>query len=240
MLMRRLISAGVSAGDAAEQARAHDGAVDVTTIVQDYLVREDLVQAMHNAAKILDKKFIETVLRKELASHGVEKAWSEIIVPLLFLVGNDWEVTGEGVEIEHLLSEVLKSILREHSGEIKNPVNANPVLLASVGEETHSLALHALAASLAERKIDTYFLGARTPLAALCGVISRSAPPAVFLWAQLAKNADPKFFNEIPAIRPAPRVIVGGPGWDPQKCGEVVIAQDLTHACAEIERAVGL
>jgi len=35
-------------------------------------------------------------------------------------------------------------------------------------------------------------------------------------------------------------VIVGGPGWDPEICTDVVIAQDLTHACAEIERAVGL
>jgi DNA-binding transcriptional MerR regulator len=240
MMMRRLISAGVSPCDAADQAKVHKGDINVATIVEDYLVREDLVQALHKAAKFLDKKFIEAVLRKELAENGVEQSWSEIIVPLLLLVGNEWEATGEGVEVEHLLSELLKGILREHIEEIKKPVNTNPVLLASVGEETHSLALHALAAALAERKIETYFLGARTPLAALCGVISRSAPPAVFLWAQLPQNADPKFFNEIPAIRPAPRVIVGGPGWDPLMCGDVVIAQDLTHACAEIERAVGL
>jgi len=35
-------------------------------------------------------------------------------------------------------------------------------------------------------------------------------------------------------------VIVGGPGWDRDSCADVVVAQDLTHACAEIERAVGL
>jgi hypothetical protein len=70
--------------------------------------------------------------------------------------------------------------------------------------------------------------------------VKRAAPPAVFLWAQLSKNCDPKFFAELPAVRPAPRVIVGGPGWDPEVCADVVIAQDLTHACAEIERAVGL
>jgi hypothetical protein len=33
---------------------------------------------------------------------------------------------------------------------------------------------------------------------------------------------------------------VGGPGWDENECSDVVVAQDLTHACAEIERAVGL
>jgi hypothetical protein len=102
------------------------------------------------------------------------------------------------------------------------------------------LALHALAAALAERGIETFFLGARTPLEAISGIVKRAAPPAVFLWAQLEQNSDVKFFRDLPAVRPAPRVIVGGPGWDEQVCSDVVVAQDLTHACAEIERAVGL
>jgi len=71
-------------------------------------------------------------------------------------------------------------------------------------------------------------------------VITRSAPPAVFLWAQLPKNADPKYFNDIPAIRPMPRVVLGGPGWNDEECKGVAVAEDLSQAVAEIERAVGL
>ena len=239
-LMRRLISSGVSPCDAAEQAKNHKGKIKLEKIVDDYILREDLVQALHKAAKTLDKNFLETALRKDLSEHGVEASWSEVIVPLLFLVGNEWEASGQGVEIEHLLTEVLKRILRESVDDIKKPVNAHPVLLASVGEEMHSLAIHALAAALAERKIETYFLGQRTPLAALCGMISRSAPPAIFLWAQLPQNADPKFFKEIPTIRPMPRVVLGGPGWDLEVCKDVAVVSDLSQACAEIERAVGL
>ena len=239
-LMRRLITSGVSPCDAAAQAKNHKGKIKVERVVDDYVVREDLVGALHKAAKALDKRFIEAALRKDLAENGVERSWSEAIVPLLFLVGNEWEATGQGVEIEHLLTEVLKRILRENIEDIKKPVNAHPVLLASVGEEMHSLALHALAAALAERKIETYFLGPRTPLSALCGMISRSAPPAVFLWAQLPQNADPKFFKEIPVIRPMPRIVLGGPGWDLEICKDVAVVTDLSQACAEIERAVGL
>ena len=239
-LMRRLITSGVSPCDAAEQAKNHKGKINLETIVADYVVREELVAALHKAAKALDKKFIEAALRKDLAQYGVQQSWSEVIVPLLFLVGNEWEASGTGVEVEHLLTEVLKGILREHVEDIKKPVNAHPVLLASVGEEMHSLALHALAAALAERKIETYFLGARTPHEALCAMISRSAPPAVFLWAQLSKNADPKYFNDIPAIRPMPRVVLGGPGWNHDQCKEVAVVEDLSRAVAEIGQAVGL
>jgi DNA-binding transcriptional MerR regulator len=239
-LMRRLITSGVSPCDAAAQAKSHKGTINLETIVTDYVVREELVTALHKAAKGLDKKFIEAALRKDLAQYGVEQSWSEVVVPLLLIVGNEWEASGDGIEVEHLLTEVLKGILREHVEDIRKPVNAHPVLLASVGEEVHSLALHALAAALAERKIETYFLGARTPLEALSAMITRSAPPAVFLWAQLSKNADPKFFNDIPAIRPMPRMVLGGPGWSHVDCKDVSVVHDISDAVAEIERAVGL
>jgi DNA-binding transcriptional MerR regulator len=239
-LMRRLIVSGVAPADAAVRAKAHSGSVSVEHEIQSFEVREDVVDSLHRAAKSLDKNFVETLLRKDIADNGVIATWTEVIVPLLFLVGDEWAATGTGIEVEHMLSESIKRLLREGVSEIKEPLNTQPVLLASVGEELHCLALHALAAALAEKGIETFFLGARTPLEAISGMVKRSAPPAVFLWAQLEQNSDPKFFNELPVVRPAPRVIVGGPGWDRDSCADVVVAQDLTHACAEIERAVGL
>jgi len=240
IMMRRLITSGVAPCDAAIKAKAHEGSLSLEKLVEDFEVREEVVESLHRASKSLDKNFVETVLRKDIADNGVIASWTEVIVPLLFLVGDEWAATGSGIEVEHMLSEIIKRLLREGVVEIKDPVNAQPVLLASVGEELHCLALHALAAALAEKKIETFFLGARTPLEAISGMVKRSAPPAVFLWAQLEQNSDPKFFKELPVVRPAPRVIVGGPGWDEKECSDVVVAQDLTHACAEIERAVGL
>ena len=239
-LMRRLIVSGVAPADAAVRAKAHSGSVSVEHEIQSFEVREDVVDSLHRAAKSLDKNFVETLLRKDIADNGVIATWTEVIVPLLFLVGDEWAATGTGIEVEHMLSESIKRLMREGVSEIREPLNTQPVLLASVGEELHCLALHALAAALAEKGIETFFLGARTPLEAISVMVKRAAPPAVFLWAQLEQNSDPKFFNELPVVRPAPRVIVGGPGWDRDSCADVVVAQDLTHACAEIERAVGL
>jgi DNA-binding transcriptional MerR regulator len=238
--MRKLITAGVSPADAAKQAKNFQGPVSVAQVIEKYEVREDLVHALHKAARLLDKKFIEDALRKDIDLHGVIASWSEVIVPLLVLIGDEWEKTQTGIEVEHLLSEILKSVFREKSAEVAEPCNPRPVLLASVGEETHSLALHALASALAEKNISTYFLGARTPLEALNGVITRSAPPAIFLWAQLSHNGDSRFYTDIPAIRPAPRVIIGGPGWTVNSDCPVAHVSDLSQACAEIERAVGL
>ena len=238
-LMRRLISAGVAPADAAEQALAHKGEVKVEKILKTFEAREDVVAAIVKAANSLDRNFVDSILRKDIDKYGVIDSWQEVIVPVLVIVGDAWAETGKGIEVEHLLSEIITSILRDRTKAMKTPINSRPVLLASVGEELHTLALHALHAALSEIKVECNFLGARTPLSALSSVVTRSAPPAVFLWAQLAKNGDPMYFRDTPAIRPAPRYILGGPGWDRQKCADVSFADDLTLACEQIKQAIG-
>ncbi len=240
MLMRRLISTGVSPCDAAQTVMRQKVSGRVKKLNYEFESRDDLINAIHKAAKRCDRDFVESELRKDLSHHGVVPSWSQVIVPVLFLIGQDWEKTGKGVDVEHFLTEIIKRVLRECVPEIKKPINAHPVLLASVGEELHCLAVHALAATLAERKIETCFLGARTPLQALSHMVTRSAPPAIFLWAQLPENAHSEFFRNLPVIRPAPRIVLGGPGWDRNACTGVVLVEDLSQACLEIERAVGV
>lgn len=237
--MRRLIVAGVSPSDAAEQAKSVKAVVEIKTLVKEFEVREEVVDAIYKALQSFDRAFVEETLAHEISEYGVEGAWADVIVPTLFLIGQDWENDQKGIEVEHLFSEILTRTMNNRVIELKKPVNSRPVLLAAVGEELHSLPIYALAAALCERNIQTYVLGARTPLSALSAMVTRCAPPAIFLWAQLAKNAEEKYWREIPAIRPAPRVVVGGPGWDSLTCDEVIKAEGLEHACEEIAQALG-
>ena len=239
IMMRRLIVAGVTPAEAAEQALAHQGDLNLEQIVKSVHDRSDVVDAIVSAAQSLDHNFVEALFRQEISQFGVIDSWHEVMVPVLIIVGDIWAQTGEGIEVEHLLSESITNVLRDFAREIKSPINPRPVLLASVGEELHCLALHALNAALAEINIECQVMGARTPLSALSTVVTHSAPPAVFLWAQLAKNGDPIFFKDIPKVRPAPRVVLGGPGWDRDKCTEVAFAEDLALACSEIKQAIG-
>jgi len=238
-MMRRLIVAGVAPAEAAEQARNCKSAVKIETIVKEFEVREDVVDALYKALQSLDREFVETTLTHEIDTYGVEGAWSDVIVPTLFLIGEEWENNQKGIEVEHLFSEILKRTMHNRVIELKKPVNSRPVLLAAVGEELHSLPLYALAAALCERNIQTSVLGARTPLEALSAMVSRCAPPAIFLWAQLPKNAESKYWQDIPAIRPAPRIVLGGPGWDSIACDDVIRAEGLEQACEEITQALG-
>jgi hypothetical protein len=104
-----------------------------------------------------------------------------------------------------------------------------------------------LAAVLAESKIECIFLGARTPQLALNQVVLKSAPPAIFLWAQLTENADHSFVAQLPAIRPAPRVLLGGPGWQAlnektkaKSLGKAVMTEGLADAREQILAALAV
>ena len=239
MMMRRLIISGVAPVEAAEQAKSCKEATPLKKIVKEMEVREDVVEALYKALASFDRAFIESTLNHEIDTYGVEGAWSDVIVPTLFLIGQEWEINQSGIEIEHLFSEILKHTMHNRVVELKKPLNAQPVLLAAVGEELHSLPLYALAAALCERNIQSYVLGARTPLSALATMVDRIAPPVIFMWAQLEKNAEKKYWREMPAVRPAPRIVVGGPGWDSVQSDEVIRAEGLEHACDEIAQAIG-
>jgi DNA-binding transcriptional MerR regulator len=242
-LMRKLVISGVSPAQAAQRALAFEGVsspeIISATLTREVTVREELVEALLRAARAYHRSFLEDVLRSEMMGRGVTNTWNEVMVPLLILIGDEWADSGTGIETEHLVSEIIKRLLQESHGNITQPINDRPILLACIGEEMHSLPLYALAAALSERKIQVQFLGARTPIEAISAIVKRSAPPAIFLWAQLNKNGNPEVLGQIPSIRPAPRIVVGGPGWGQQIPKPAVVATDIVEACEEIMRAVG-
>jgi DNA-binding transcriptional MerR regulator len=242
-LMRKLIVQGYSPCDAAEvalksKAKGSETSLNTTQEVESADCSE-LIESLLKAARVYDRSYIENTLRDQINKQGIINTWNELIVPVLIAVGNEWAELGTGIEIEHLLTEIITRLMQSSSQTPDLPINSRPVLLACIGEEMHTLALYTLGAALAERNIQSQFLGARTPISAVGAVVKKSAPPAVFLWAQLAKNGKSEVIGDIPKIRPAPRIILGGPGWLKSSRKSVVRVDCLDSAITEITRAVG-
>jgi len=237
--MHKLVISGVTPAEAARIAVAHDGAFSEELPIATLSIDGQLVKTLFRAAEVLDRRLLESLMRDYLDAHGVEATWVNVLVPLLCIIGDKWERTGESIATEHMVTDVIKKLFAERV-DVKAPINEVPILLACVGEETHSLAISALAAALAEVNISVQFLGARTPSPAINEVIRRFTPAAIFLWAQLPANASPQTVAALPAVRPAPRVILGGPGWAGVDCPGVFVVSDLTQARQEIMYALGL
>ncbi|MEI6866973.1 MAG: MerR family transcriptional regulator [Actinomycetes bacterium] len=240
--MRKLVIMGVPPADAAARAKAgfiSTPSEPVRSASGCPHVDSSQAEILYRASQAFNREIVEAIIREEIKVNGVVEAWNCVLTPLLIRIGEQWEIDGSGIGTEHFVTEIIKRVLGEPIAELTNPINSRPVLVACIGEEIHSLAVRALVATLAERQIESQFLGARIPQVALNEVIKRSAPPAVFLWAQLSANADLEYIHQLPALRPAPRIIVGGPGWQGTSCPDATYVVDLEQAAEEIARAVG-
>lgn len=196
-------------------------------------------RGLARAALSLDSQACIGIVADTLERRGVVWTWDHLLVPVLQGVGQRWESTGRGIEVEHVLSQAIQSAFGSVVARLTQPVNARTVLLACADEEMHSLPLWAVAASLAERRLGSRVLGARVPLPALEHAIRRTGPAAVVVWSQVPATGSTEPLATLPELRPAPLVLVAGPGWQEPLPSGVHRVYDLTETVARIARAVG-
>jgi DNA-binding transcriptional MerR regulator len=193
------------------------------------------------AAMALDAGGVARLVEQSLAEHGAVQTWDELVRPVLNAVGRRWELTGEGVEVEHLLSYTVDAVLRHAAVQAPEPSHGRPLLLASAPGEWHHLPLSALAAAMAEHGAAARPLGPATPAGALATAVRRTGPAAVLLWSQTPATADVGVLAALPVTRPPVALFTAGPGWDPDNLPpRVSHATSLTDAVRLLGRAAAV
>lgn len=178
------------------------------------------LQGVARAAMRMDSDLVEHLLQNAVESHGAVAAWEDLAMPLLYGMGRKWEDTQRFVEVEHLLSWSVSSVLRRVPAppSAQSPASHDrPVLLTCVPHEMHSLPMEALAAALREAGLTHRVLGPRTPTEATARAVRRVGPRAVVLWCHTRGE------NETGALVATARTTVSapehtalytaGPGW---------------------------
>jgi DNA-binding transcriptional MerR regulator/methanogenic corrinoid protein MtbC1 len=188
-------------------------------------------RGLARAAMSLDTDDCHRLLVTAMRDQGVVGTWEDLVLPVLNAIGERWQTTGEGVDVEHMFSEVLLGLLRSIAAALRRPHNARPVMIGCADGDYHTLPVHALAAALAERGISTRVFGVGMPAAHLISAVRRSGPAGVVLHAQLPVP-DSSVLAELRRLRPAPRLIVGGPGW------EEIDVPPFVHRAATLAEAV--
>jgi hypothetical protein len=78
------------------------------------------------------------------------------------------------------------------------------------------------------------------PAASLIAAVRRTGPAVVFVYARLPVG-DPGVLEQLPRQRPAPRVVLGGPGWHTAGVpGSVLRVDTLGSAVVEVVSGVHL
>lgn len=223
-VMRRLTLEGLPTAEAARRARAVDepspteplrrlpsstGGGPVLALGK----ADAAARGLARAAMALDGMACVSIAGEAITSRGLVQAWDEVIVPALVAAGERYATTGEGIDVEHLLSEAVSAVLK---AEAARATGVPTVLLASAEDDLHCLPVHALAAGLAAHDVSARVLGARTPAVALAAAVRRTRPAAIFVWSQIPATGNPAQLSQLPRLRPQPRLHLGGPGWHPQ------------------------
>ncbi|MFI7235499.1 MerR family transcriptional regulator [Streptomyces cyaneofuscatus] len=178
-------------------------------------------RGLAKAAVRLDAHAMDELLAAAIERYGLLAAWESVIMPTLHAVGRNWETAGERyIEVEHLLSWHVSSALRR-AGSQRAPVAGSGVsLLACTPGESHTLALEALTAGLAQQGLPVRMFGAALPVEAMEEAVRRTGPAAVVLWAQSRSTASRSLVARVESIewgvrgaRRRPVVLVAGPGW---------------------------
>ncbi|WP_328952856.1 MerR family transcriptional regulator [Kitasatospora purpeofusca] len=204
-------------------------------------------RGLARAAVRLDAPEVTGILRGAVERLGVVDAWTEVMMPALQAVGRKWAVDGEQfVEVEHLLSWHVSSVLRGVAVEAVRVRPVRPVLLAATPGEQHTLPLEATAAALTERALPFRMLGAAVPPRALLDAVHRLGPGAVMIWSQDRQTADRELVRRVSAGAWGPRgsrgratVVAAGPGWGRTGSpGEAVTPRTLARAVDLLEEAI--
>ncbi|MFC9936501.1 MerR family transcriptional regulator [Nocardiopsis alba] len=174
-----------------------------------------LLQGIARAAMRMDCELVERLLWSALEEHGTVATWENLAMPLLYGMGRKWEDTRRYVEVEHLLSWSVSSVLRRVTGPASS--TTRPVVLACLPHEMHGLPLEALAAALRERGRPQRVLGPCTPAEATVRTIARTAPSAVVLWCHAKGDQGVAPLRAVARATGAGRLrtalYTAGPGW---------------------------
>ena len=202
-------------------------------------------RGLARAAMALDSEACAEIIDQSIDRRGVVATWDTLLAPVLIGMGQKWESSGSGVEIEHLLSESVIAVFQGRMADLRHPANHLSVVLACAPDDLHTLPLFATAAALAEHRVSCRILGARVPHDALISAVRRTGPGAVLIWSQTAATGGLGDLGQLAELRPAPAVLLGGPGWD--AAGELRSVDsglervdDLQSAVLRISRAVCL
>jgi DNA-binding transcriptional MerR regulator len=229
--LRRFVAEGMSTSAAAAAVRnAHSVTVPHAA--------DPLEQQFLDAIEALDGAAIAAALYALLVERGAIEAWTEVVTPFLQRLGVEWAGTGTGIECEHVAVASIMSTLDRWTWEQRPGGPAPVAILAAVERDHHTAPLHALAAALAERGVDSILLGS-LPDASLYAAVARLSPEtdvtALVLWSRLGDIGGSAALRRARSL--GLPVYAAGPGWPTRVPASIERLRTLTAAVDTIAGA---
>jgi len=164
---------------------------------------------------IIELNELEIVRKlQELHTHnGMEKLYTEILVPLLRRIGDLWQVDTISVSHEHFFSNILREFFILEIGKIEPAANPKGRAVLFLHEyEKHELGLLFYYHYLKKRNYACYYLGQSLPLKDLKQLVEELKPDMLFT--SVIADVNSEFFSDwmqqLCSFFPAEHIYMGG------------------------------
>ena len=128
------------------------------------------------AVEAFDPDAIEMAVNRALTLGSAAVICEQVIVPVMFRIGDLWHTGEITVAQEHLATQTLETTARKLIGLMQPPPGSRRVLLACFAEDEHTLPLYAIGLHLVQASFRTVMLGGRTPPAAIRQAVQKLEP----------------------------------------------------------------
>jgi DNA-binding transcriptional MerR regulator len=233
LAMKQLLAAGVAAGEAARRVVA-TGAISVASKPPaDGFERR--IAALRDALLSYDEPRAHAEIDAVLAEFDSETLMRAVFLPLLREIGDLWEASQVSVAQEHFASNLIR---RRLDGFARRwDAGVGPVaVLACPPEEEHDIPLLMFGIALGNRGWRITYLGARTPVEDLLGIVS-TVHPAVVVLASPRVEALEELEAPLRSIASDVRLILGGAGPTAELAGRLnamLLEQDPVSAASRV------
>lgn len=194
-LVRRLVSRGVSAQDAARVARSLGREELVSALTEESardghgLDSDDIVDAVLAATVTSDGRRLHDLFGDLLSGSRFTDAWREVFSPVLTRMAQERALGSLEIEAERLATEVL---LHEMRGvRSRGSRSSSPqVLLASAVRDEACLPMVALGAALVDAEVTAHTVGPETDARSVTALVDKMRPQVLLWWEQPAGIED--------------------------------------------------
>lgn len=154
-------------------------------------VHQHRVQELLAASDALRPEGVRQVLDASRDEVGLEVTVDAVLLPAMRQIGAWWSAGRCDEAQEHLTTEAVRGWLARVTAFAPPPESSAPVLLACGPRDLHSLGIEAFAALLADNRLPSRLLGARTPSRTLVTAADATGAAAVVVVSHLPSQRRP-------------------------------------------------
>lgn len=197
------------------------------------------LDCMLNAIKHFDETALDYYYSEALSLHSIDSICTELLIPLLKKLGDQWQDCKSGIAEEHFFSMYMRNKLGAHILHLNQHTTGPLLLIACLPGEEHETGMLLFALAALNNGYRALILGANLPLTQIAAIAEKRTCDAIVLSGFFPPTKD-LFENQLPKLMSEVYVPVFIGGAIADRYETEIKASQAIYASASITIGLGI